>query len=121
MAGNPFFLIKARMQAYNPVLPVGTQHNYKHSWDALRSVWKAERWRGLIRGMDAAIIRTAMGSSVSAPGVFITRRGCSTLWTRRCSYPVITGPNGLLSRTDGAKLTARGRFWLVVLFRERVW
>lgn len=65
MAGNPFFLIKARMQAYNPVLPVGTQHYYKHSWDALRSVWKAERWRGLIRGMDAAIIRTAMGSSVS--------------------------------------------------------
>lgn len=69
MAGNPFFLIKARMQAYNPVLPVGTQHYYKHSWDALSSVWKAERWRGLIRGMDAAIIRTAMGSSVSASPV----------------------------------------------------
>ena len=66
MAGNPFFLIKARMQAYSPVLPVGTQHHYKSSFDALRSVWRAEKFRGLIRGMDAAIIRTAMGSSVSA-------------------------------------------------------
>lgn len=78
MAGNPFFLIKARMQAYNPVLPVGTQHYYKHSWDALSSVWKAERWRGLIRGMDAAIIRTAMGSSVSASPVFLIERGYPT-------------------------------------------
>ncbi|KAG8946216.1 hypothetical protein FRC04_011962 [Tulasnella sp. 424] len=74
MAGNPFFLIKARMQAYNPVLPVGTQHYYKHSWDALSSVWKAERWRGLIRGMDAAIIRTAMGSSVQLPSYNWTKR-----------------------------------------------
>ncbi|KAG9018980.1 Mitochondrial oxaloacetate carrier protein [Tulasnella sp. 427] len=67
MAGNPFFLIKARMQAYNPVLPVGTQHYYKNSGDALKSVWQAERWMGLIRGMDAAVIRTAMGSAVQIP------------------------------------------------------
>jgi len=74
MAGNPFFLIKARMQAYSPVLPVGTQHYYKSSFDALRSVWRAEQWRGLIRGMDAAIIRTAMGSSVQLPSYNWTKR-----------------------------------------------
>lgn len=67
MCGNPFFLIKARMQAYSPTLPVGTQHHYKSSWDALSSVWRAERFRGLIRGMDAAVLRTSMGSSVSLP------------------------------------------------------
>ncbi|KAG8906424.1 Mitochondrial oxaloacetate carrier protein [Tulasnella sp. 403] len=74
MLGNPFFLIKARMQAYSPVLPVGTQHHYTSSLDALRSVWRAERFRGLIRGMDAAIIRTAMGSSVQLPSYNWTKR-----------------------------------------------
>ena len=65
--GNPFFLIKARMQAYSPVLPVGTQHFYKSSWDALKSIWRAEGFRGLGRGIDAAALRTAMGSSVQLP------------------------------------------------------
>ncbi|KAH9932023.1 mitochondrial carrier [Epithele typhae] len=65
--GNPFFLIKARMQAYSPVLPVGAQHYYKNSWDALKSIWAAERFRGLVRGIDAAALRTAMGSSVQLP------------------------------------------------------
>ncbi|KAG8969758.1 Mitochondrial oxaloacetate carrier protein [Tulasnella sp. 419] len=74
MCGNPFFLIKARMQAYSPVLPVGTQHYYKNSVDALKSVWRAERWKGMIRGMDAAVIRTAMGSSVQLPSYNWTKR-----------------------------------------------
>ncbi|KZT43856.1 mitochondrial carrier [Sistotremastrum suecicum HHB10207 ss-3] len=65
--GNPFFLVKARMQAYSPVLPVGAQHYYKNSYDALRTIWKAERFRGLIRGVDAAVLRTSMGSSVQLP------------------------------------------------------
>ncbi|KAG8931258.1 Mitochondrial oxaloacetate carrier protein [Tulasnella sp. 417] len=88
MAGNPFFLIKARMQAYSPVLPVGTQHNYKHSWDALSSVWRAERWRGLIRGMDAAIIRTAMGSSC------MVMQPADTALTRMYNQPTRRLPNG---------------------------
>jgi hypothetical protein len=33
--GNPLFLIKARMQAYSPALPVGAQHYYKNSFHAL--------------------------------------------------------------------------------------
>ncbi|KAG8876268.1 Mitochondrial oxaloacetate carrier protein [Tulasnella sp. 331] len=74
MLGNPFFLIKARMQAYSPALPVGTQHFYKSSFDALRSVWRAEGPRGLIRGMDAAVLRTSMGSSVQLPSYNWTKR-----------------------------------------------
>jgi solute carrier family 25 protein 34/35 len=62
--GNPMFLIKARMQAYSPALPVGTQHCYKNSWDALRTIFQQERFRGLVRGVDAAMLRTSMGSSV---------------------------------------------------------
>ncbi len=52
------------MQAYSPVLPVGAQHYYKNSFDALKSIWRAEKFRGLVRGVDAAALRTAMGSSV---------------------------------------------------------
>ncbi|KAB5590071.1 Mitochondrial oxaloacetate transport protein [Ceratobasidium theobromae] len=65
--GNPLFLIKARMQAYSPALPVGTQHYYRNSFAALREIFKAEGLRGYIRGMDAAILRTCMGSSVQLP------------------------------------------------------
>ncbi|KAI9445067.1 oxaloacetate carrier [Lactarius indigo] len=65
--GNPLFLIKARMQAYSPALPVGTQHHYKSSWDALKTIYQRERFRGLVRGVDAAILRTSMGSSVQLP------------------------------------------------------
>lgn len=52
------------MQAYSPALPVGHQHVYKHSWHALSTIFRAEGLRGLVRGVDAAILRTAMGSSV---------------------------------------------------------
>ncbi|KAG2117970.1 mitochondrial carrier domain-containing protein [Suillus discolor] len=65
--GNPLFLIKARMQAYSPILPVGTQHYYKSSFDALVTIFRTEKFWGLLRGMDAAILRTAMGSSVQLP------------------------------------------------------
>lgn len=82
--GNPLFLIKARMQvslfqqtfscagltiikAYSPALPVGAQRHYKNSFDALSTIFRAERFRGLVRGIDAAILRTAMGSSVQLP------------------------------------------------------
>jgi solute carrier family 25 protein 34/35 len=83
--GNPLFLVKARMQviiplhqpalyvmtdipkAYSPALPIGTQHYYKNSLNALTTIWRTEGIRGYVRGMDAAILRTAMGSSVQLP------------------------------------------------------
>lgn len=71
--GNPLFLIKARMQAYSPALPVGAQHYYKNSFDALSTIFRAERFRGLVRGIDAAILRTSMGSSVQLPSYNFTK------------------------------------------------
>ncbi|KAG8722090.1 Mitochondrial oxaloacetate carrier protein [Ceratobasidium sp. 394] len=65
--GNPLFLVKARMQAYSPALPVGAQHYYRNSFAALAEIYRAEGLRGYIRGMDAAILRTCMGSSVQLP------------------------------------------------------
>ena len=55
------------MQAYSPALPVGTQHHYKSSFEALSTIFRADGFRGLIRGMNAAILRTSMGSSVQLP------------------------------------------------------
>ncbi|CEQ42985.1 SPOSA6832_04864 [Sporobolomyces salmonicolor] len=65
--GNPLFLIKARMQAYSPFNPVGAQHNYPTVFHGFKSIVAAEGPKGLVRGMDAAILRTAMGSSVQLP------------------------------------------------------
>ncbi|EPS97866.1 hypothetical protein FOMPIDRAFT_1024897 [Fomitopsis schrenkii] len=65
--GNPLFLIKARLQAYSPAFPVGTQHYYKGAWDAFTTILRKEGPRGLVRGVDAAMLRTAMGSSVQLP------------------------------------------------------
>jgi solute carrier family 25 protein 34/35 len=56
--GSPLFLIKARMQAYSPVLPVGAQHYYKNSFDALRTIVRSDGVLGLWRGVSAAILRT---------------------------------------------------------------
>ncbi|PVG03024.1 mitochondrial carrier [Serendipita vermifera] len=72
--GNPFFLIKARMQAYSPALPIGTQHHYKSSFDALRSIYLKDGPYGLVRGVDAAILRTAAGSSVQLPSYNWTKK-----------------------------------------------
>lgn len=65
--GNPLFLVKARMQAYSPFNPVGAQHNYPSVFAAFRTIVQAEGPKGLARGMDAAMLRTAMGSSVQLP------------------------------------------------------
>lgn len=55
------------MQAYSPFNPVGAQHHYTSVLSAFRTILKAEGPKGLIRGMDAAMLRTAMGSSVQLP------------------------------------------------------
>lgn len=88
--GNPLFLVKARLQAYSSVRdtvaaktissgdspikpslpspsPHRTQHAYKSAIDGLMQIFRAEGFKGLMRGVDAAMMRTAMGSSVQLP------------------------------------------------------
>ncbi|KAK4689256.1 solute carrier family 25, member 34/35, partial [Tremellales sp. Uapishka_1] len=65
--GSPLFLVKARIQAYSPALPVGAQHNYKGSYDALSTILRTDGFLGLWRGVSTAMLRTAMGSSVQLP------------------------------------------------------
>ncbi|BGP54379.1 hypothetical protein JCM8202_000812 [Rhodotorula sphaerocarpa] len=65
--GNPLFLVKARMQAYSPFHPVGAQHHYTSALHGLIDIVRKEGVKGLARGVDAAVLRTAMGSSVQLP------------------------------------------------------
>jgi len=65
--GNPFFLVKARMQAYSPVLPVGAQHYYKNAFHAFSTIIMEEGYTGLLRGANAAMFRGAIGGTVQIP------------------------------------------------------
>lgn len=67
--GSPLFLVKTRMQSYsgNVAGAVGDQTHYKGMVDGLYQIVKKEGFKGLFRGVDAAIIRTGMGSSVQLP------------------------------------------------------
>ncbi|KAJ5107084.1 hypothetical protein N7456_003759 [Penicillium angulare] len=76
-AGSPFFLVKTRLQSFSPFLPVGTQHNYKNSFDGLSKIYKSEGVKGIYRGVDAAMIRTAFGSAVQLPTYFFAKRRLS--------------------------------------------
>ncbi|KAF9884603.1 Mitochondrial oxaloacetate carrier protein [Aspergillus nanangensis] len=71
---SPFFLVKTRLQSYSPFLPVGTQHQYRNSFDGLRKIYTAEGAGGLYRGVGAAMVRTGFGSSVQLPTYFFAKR-----------------------------------------------
>jgi solute carrier family 25 protein 34/35 len=94
--GNPLFLVKAQIQAYSPALPVGAQHAYRSPWHGLSSIWSTQGVRGLTNGMSAAVIRTAMGSSIQVPSYIwtkseIVRRGIGSpdsAWTFLASSAV---------------------------------
>jgi len=73
-AGSPFFLVKTRLQSFSPILPVGTQHNYRNSFDGLRQIYRSEGVKGLYRGVGAAMVRTGFGSSVQLPTYFFAKR-----------------------------------------------
>ncbi|KAF4255340.1 hypothetical protein KXW98_000788 [Aspergillus fumigatus] len=73
-AGSPFFLVKTRLQSYSPFLPVGTQHEYRNSFDGLRKIYMSEGVGGLYRGVGAAMVRTGFGSSVQLPTYFFAKR-----------------------------------------------
>ncbi|WVO17315.1 hypothetical protein L204_105007 [Cryptococcus depauperatus] len=89
LLGSPLFLVKARMQAYSPQLPVGAQHYYKSSFDALKIILKSDGILGLWRGVNAALLRNVMGSSVQLPSYNLGKHylvsslgmGAESFWT----------------------------------------
>ncbi|KAJ3159613.1 Mitochondrial oxaloacetate carrier protein [Geranomyces michiganensis] len=65
---SPLYLLKTRMQSYTATAgtAVGAQHSYVREGTvrALRKIYAAEGVRGLWRGVDAAMLRTGVGSAV---------------------------------------------------------
>ena len=63
---SPLFLVKTRIQSYAPSnISVGYQHRYTSVWNGLTSIYKNENGiRGLFKGANAAMARTAVGSGV---------------------------------------------------------
>lgn len=75
IVANPFFLIKTRMQSYTRVAgdAVGEQTYYKSILDGFRKIYGAEGLRGLLRGVDAAVLRTGAGSTAQLPIYNLTK------------------------------------------------
>lgn len=65
--GSPLFLVKTRMQSYSNAIKLGDQTHYTGVWNGLSTIFKNEGFKGLFRGIDAAILRTGAGSSVQLP------------------------------------------------------
>eukprot|EP00611_Tribonema_gayanum_P001335 TRINITY_DN1097_c0_g1_i4.p1 TRINITY_DN1097_c0_g1~~TRINITY_DN1097_c0_g1_i4.p1 ORF type:complete len:298 (+),score=80.43 TRINITY_DN1097_c0_g1_i4:183-1076(+) len=65
--GSPFFLVKARLQGQSNVHKIRSAgaevFHYRDMTDAFRSIIADEGWRGLARGMDAAVPRVMAGSA----------------------------------------------------------
>ena len=80
--GSPFFLVKTRLQSFSPVNPVGFQHQYRSTWDGLVQIYRREGLlNGLFSGMNAAMLRTGVGSAVQ----LATYDKCKELLTRHIS------------------------------------
>ncbi|KNC96803.1 uncharacterized protein SPPG_08005 [Spizellomyces punctatus DAOM BR117] len=65
---SPLYLVKTRMQSYTTTstAAVGAQHSYVQQGTvrALQIIYRGEGLRGLWRGVDAAMLRTGIGSAV---------------------------------------------------------
>ncbi|CAI5758187.1 unnamed protein product [Candida verbasci] len=71
---SPFFLIKTRMQSFSKGgAAVGQQTYYKSAWDGISQIYKSEGFKGLYRGVDAAILRTGAGSAAQLPVYNLTK------------------------------------------------
>lgn len=65
--GSPMYLVKTRMQSYSSQIQIGEQTHYTSAWQGLRSIYSKEGFKGLFRGVDAAILRTGAGSAAQLP------------------------------------------------------
>ncbi|KXN67831.1 mitochondrial carrier [Conidiobolus coronatus NRRL 28638] len=62
--GSPLFMVKTRLQAFSPHLPVGTQYKYSGVFNGLKEIHKENGVRGWFRGSVPAMVRTGVGSAV---------------------------------------------------------
>lgn len=74
VASSPFYLLKTRMQSFSEQVKVGQQSHYTSIWQGLKSVYGEGGIRGLFRGSNAAILRTAVGSGAQLPAYYFAKQ-----------------------------------------------
>lgn len=64
--GCPFYLVKTQLQAQSSLgrFAVGFQHGHSGMLDALANIYRNQGIRGLWRGFEGMVPRTAVGSAV---------------------------------------------------------
>lgn len=68
MLGSPLYLIKTRQQSYSPVFKgIGYQHKMDSPFRELAKIYRNEGFRGVYRGVEAAMARAGVGSAVQMP------------------------------------------------------
>ncbi|CAG8704400.1 8183_t:CDS:2 [Cetraspora pellucida] len=72
--GSPLYLVKTRMQSFSTHMAVGHQHNYKNTFSALTQIWKLDGIKGLYAGVNAAMIRTGVGSATQLSSYFYIKQ-----------------------------------------------
>ncbi|GAV55474.1 hypothetical protein ZYGR_0AV01050 [Zygosaccharomyces rouxii] len=65
--GSPLYMVKTRLQSYSATVAIGEQTRYRGVWDGLKTVYRYEGIKGLFRGIEAAMLRTGVGSAVQLP------------------------------------------------------
>ncbi|CAR29184.1 hypothetical protein ZYGR_0Z01050 [Zygosaccharomyces rouxii] len=65
--GSPLYMVKTRLQSYSSTVSIGEQTRYNGVWDGLKTVYRGEGIKGLFRGIEAAMLRTGVGSAVQLP------------------------------------------------------
>ncbi|KAI9483369.1 MAG: mitochondrial carrier domain-containing protein [Benjaminiella poitrasii] len=99
--GSPLYLIKTRRQSYSPVFKsIGYQHesmNKASILSSLKQIYKAEGFRGLYRGADAAMVRAGVGSAVQMPTYMIGK----DILVDRFAFPDTVGTHFTTSMFTG--------------------
>ncbi|CCF57955.1 hypothetical protein KAFR_0D03070 [Kazachstania africana CBS 2517] len=67
VVGSPLYLVKTRMQSYSNIIKMGDQTHYSGLWHGITAIFKENGIKGLFRGVDAAILRTSIGSAAQLP------------------------------------------------------
>lgn len=74
VVSSPFYLLKTRMQSFSEQVKIGSQSHYDSVWQGLKDIFQDEGVRGLFRGANAAILRTAVGSGAQLPAYFFAKQ-----------------------------------------------
>lgn len=74
IVGNPFSIVKTRLHSRaSEKIAVGKQHKYKGTWDAFKTIYRTEGFKGYLSGINGIVIRVGIGSAGQLPAFSIAK------------------------------------------------